>query len=295
MCRPSAASEMATARFCPSFLASATAPATQPAGPQTVAMPLWLLAIGLCTLVVWIFRRSARPAKLQLAATPGRPNRLTPAHIVVAFFAWIALLLLARKLFPGEYYVLGLGLAQCLWLAAGLLVAARTFSGGLRSGLGLNLRHWFYDTARGLIGYLAVLPLCTGTHWLTLWLITHLMPEAKLEPHEMLLAMRQMKTGWLIIAVFSATVLAPLAEEVFFRGLLQSAIRRATHRPWAAVLLASLFFALVHTNTWQDMPALFVLAVVMGYNYERCGRLGPAILIHALFNSVNIAVWLHAK
>jgi len=36
------------------------------------------------------------------------------------------------------------------------------------------------------------------------------------------------------------------------------------------------------------MPALFVLSVILGYNYERCGRLYPPVLIHALFNSVFI-------
>ena len=108
----------------------------------------------------------------------------------------------------------------------------------------------------------------------------------------MLKAMRATSAGWNVLGMVSAIVLAPLAEETFCRGLLQSMLRRYTHRPWVAILLAGAVFAVLHYPYWQHMPALFVLALAIGYNYERCGRLYPAILIHALFNAVNIAISL---
>jgi hypothetical protein len=91
---------------------------------------------------------------------------------------------------------------------------------------------------------------------------------------------------WIVVATVSAVVLAPLAEEIFFRGLLQSSLKRYFRNPWPAVLITSLVFALVHwQHEAQATPSLLVLGVVLGYNYERTARLGGPILIHALFNA----------
>jgi membrane protease YdiL (CAAX protease family) len=118
--------------------------------------------------------------------------------------------------------------------------------------------------------------------------------------HQILVAMRQVSWPWVGMAIVSAVVLAPLAEEAFCRGLLQSMFRRYTHRPWAAVVLSSAIFALLHWDTvarssgaqWVQLPALLALGVVLGYNYERSGRMVAPVLIHALFNGVSVAVSL---
>jgi membrane protease YdiL (CAAX protease family) len=97
---------------------------------------------------------------------------------------------------------------------------------------------------------------------------------------------------WRLLAVFEAVILAPLAEEVFFRGLVQSFFRRALHSPRLAILLASVIFAVMHYNNEpQALPSLFALALALGYNYERTGRLTGPILIHAIFNAVILAMW----
>ena len=60
-------------------------------------------------------------------------------------------------------------------------------------------------------------------------------------------------------------------------------------------MLTSAIFAMLHWDTvasadgeWVPLPALFALGVVLGYNYERSGRLVAPILIHALFNGVSV-------
>ena len=91
-------------------------------------------------------------------------------------------------------------------------------------------------------------------------------------------------------------IIAPLLEEMVFRGLLQTLLidtlgRRAR---WTAVLTASLIFALIHAAavSWHGWPGLFVLGVVLGWLYERTGSLLPCYLAHALFNAANIAAAL---
>ncbi len=277
----------------------------KPTGAE--AMMLGLVSLGLCALVVWIVRRAVQPVKLSLARTPGRPNAVNPAHILILLLVWqgsggVAGYLLVRWLpnSPQNLDVLITVIRQLVWLGASLAVAAVTFRHGLARGMGLSLRHWLYDSGRGVFGYLAVLPICYGLFLASkaLYVAVYHQPVPE---HQMLVTLRQVSLPWQGIVVVSAVVLAPLSEEVFCRGLLQSMFRRYTARPWAAVLLSSAVFAMLHWDSltpgtagagWVQWPALFALAVVLGYNYERSGRLYAPILIHALFNAVSVAVFL---
>jgi len=253
-----------------------------------------LLAVGVCVLVVWIIRRAAYPRKLLLTSTPGRVNTVHPVHILALLVVWLGappLLLAALTPLWGENSpraaLLAGSAGQLLWFAAGLAVAARTFRAGLRRGLGLSARHWLWDAARAALTYLLILPICRGLLELASWAL----PPDLVKPHDLFVYMEQVGAGWRVLAVVSAAVLAPLAEELFFRGLLQSMIRQYTGRPWVAIVLASLFFVAVHIPLWHTLPALFALSIALGYNYERCGRLLSPILVHALFNTIVLVEW----
>jgi membrane protease YdiL (CAAX protease family) len=64
-------------------------------------------------------------------------------------------------------------------------------------------------------------------------------------------------------------------------------------RRWLAVLITSLLFAIVHP-IWMA-PAIFVLAICLGYAYERTGNLWVPILIHAAFNTSSTLVFLNPQ
>ena len=87
-------------------------------------------------------------------------------------------------------------------------------------------------------------------------------------------------------------VMAPVTEEVFFRGLLQGALRDRFGTGWA-VFISSAAFAITHVQGVQ-FPALLLVGVVQGILVVRTGRLGPAIWSHASFNAVTVValVWL---
>ena len=77
-------------------------------------------------------------------------------------------------------------------------------------------------------------------------------------------------------------LVAPFAEELFFRGLaLQSLFRR--FGPVWAVLLSAALFAVVHENPLLFV-GLFPLALLLGYLVVRFDRLGPAITTHVTYN-----------
>jgi hypothetical protein len=83
-----------------------------------------------------------------------------------------------------------------------------------------------------------------------------------------------------------------LLEEMLFRGFFQTAIRsvwefRNLNGAWPSILISSALFAIVHANPGH-WPALFVLAVCLGYAYEKSGSLFRPIFIHSFFNAATI-------
>jgi membrane protease YdiL (CAAX protease family) len=99
---------------------------------------------------------------------------------------------------------------------------------------------------------------------------------------------------WILPVAIQVVVLAPLLEEVLYRGCLQAAFVSATGRSWPSILAASAIFALVHASAvpWHAMPTLFAVGAICGVTFERTGRLGPAILFHAAFNALNLGIAL---
>jgi hypothetical protein len=88
--------------------------------------------------------------------------------------------------------------------------------------------------------------------------------------------------------ILAAVVLAPFGEELLFRGVLQSMLRRYLHSPWVAISITSVLFAAIHYPFIDSLPALFALSLVLGCSYERTGRLYSPIMIHMLFNLVMV-------
>lgn len=87
---------------------------------------------------------------------------------------------------------------------------------------------------------------------------------------------------------FFAVVLAPVAEEFIFRGMLFPFIKQLGF-PKTAWIGVSLLFALVHLAPADFVP-LFVLALALTWLYEKTDTLLAPIFAHALFNAVGLAL-----
>ncbi|MEY2458228.1 MAG: protease family protein [Acidimicrobiaceae bacterium] len=92
-------------------------------------------------------------------------------------------------------------------------------------------------------------------------------------------------SGVLLLFVVVA-VLAPIVEEIFFRGLVLRSLERRMSTNWAIVVSAALFGA-AHLEPLQ-FPALFVFGLVAAVLATRTGRLGPGIWAHVAFNAVAV-------
>lgn len=91
----------------------------------------------------------------------------------------------------------------------------------------------------------------------------------------------------------AAVLVAPVAEEVVFRGYLYPASKRFCG-PVGAVLFSSLIFAAAHGNVVALVP-LFVLAVLLCAVFEFTGSLWACIAVHFLFNGATVAMQLLAR
>ncbi|OYT31963.1 MAG: CPBP family intramembrane metalloprotease [Thermofilum sp. ex4484_79] len=98
--------------------------------------------------------------------------------------------------------------------------------------------------------------------------------------------------------ILLALILAPLGEEMVFRGILESYLLQNTNT-WIAVVFPAILFALTHTVPFSSAPKKVlmlilinasILGILAGY-YRAIGRsLTPAIAIHATFNLAGIIV-----
>jgi membrane protease YdiL (CAAX protease family) len=82
-----------------------------------------------------------------------------------------------------------------------------------------------------------------------------------------------------------AIVVAPVVEELLFRGILYPVLKQ-TGRPRLALWVSSALFALVHFNMESFVP-LLVFALVLVYLYETFQNLLAPIVAHSLFNAAN--------
>ncbi len=90
-----------------------------------------------------------------------------------------------------------------------------------------------------------------------------------------------------LLFAFFAVVLAPLAEEMLYRGVLYPALRRRLPVLWAAGI-CGFIFSLVHGEPMALVP-LFALGTFLALLFERTGSLLAPICAHAMFNAAQLA------
>lgn len=89
-----------------------------------------------------------------------------------------------------------------------------------------------------------------------------------------------------LVFLFLVVILAPLIEEMIFRGMLLSRLRRS-FGPWPAILLSAAAFASIHLidpDAIFAVPGLFLVGVALGWFALRHGNLSLPIFVHAGVN-----------
>lgn len=90
------------------------------------------------------------------------------------------------------------------------------------------------------------------------------------------------------LQAFSVVFMAPIAEELLFRGVIYSSIKQIGYQR-AAIAISSVLFAAVHSS-WALILPLIVLAYILVWLYEKTGSLFAPIVMHAIFNAINFTL-----
>jgi uncharacterized protein len=96
------------------------------------------------------------------------------------------------------------------------------------------------------------------------------------------------------IAGFLIVIVAPISEEIFFRGFLFRGMRNGMHAALAA-LLASGIWGLFHytgPGTWGVVLQITVFGLWLSWLYERTGSIYPTIAVHMVNNAIAFTLLL---
>ncbi|CAH1002136.1 hypothetical protein LEM8419_03053 [Neolewinella maritima] len=93
----------------------------------------------------------------------------------------------------------------------------------------------------------------------------------------------------LLLALLTVAVVPALCEELMFRGLLQGRLLSGIMSEHAAVWAAAVVFSAIHVEFAGFMPRL-LLGALLGYAYRWTGSLWIPILLHLLFNGIQVGM-----
>jgi membrane protease YdiL (CAAX protease family) len=155
-----------------------------------------------------------------------------------------------------------------------------------KEGFGLNI-----DWPRAVMFGLALAPAFLPVGWGLQWASEKIMEHVQLHPEEQTAveALRNSETPLnSVVLGIAAILLAPVAEETIFRGILYPAIKQRGF-PRLALWGTSIAFGIIHLNLAALLP-LIVLAMLLAWLYEKTDNLAAPIVAHSLFNALNFAM-----
>lgn len=317
-----------------------TSPATAPVAAGENLIIWGIVAWGIIGLLIagvcGVFRRRSIVG----------PDRLLPGER-----AWDLVIVLCVSIFLGLLAASSLShlqmddqaklLLQNAVASAGTFAAIVALLAAMRPGqlraLGTNLKWLRAGIAGGAATLFVLYPLISLTS-AAVESIYYRLHRSQPEAHELLQLLNQSHNrGLSLFTIILAVLIAPMSEELAYRGLLQTALGRgfallsviwqragarapidpvdiAITTPsvldygsrsmlgrqvaspgefsrWSAVIVTAAIFAAIHLNIAFFVP-LFVLAIGLGYVYERTGNLWVSICAHGLFNGGQILYFL---
>ena len=272
---------------------------------ETITATDFIWLAGLVLFACWLLDTSL--GRKALADSPPRRNSMPPYLPLVPLMLWFGgvsmAVVLVQQLTPGllgwqkifrDHIVMSTG--AVVTIATMMILAHVHFARRLK-GFGLNIRTIVKDFFMGFVNLLAVWPLMMAAITMTM-LVAKLISgqEYEMQQHQQLeMITEYTQLPLRIMIVFVAVVIAPLLEEMLFRGFIQTTIRSffgIRNSAWPAIAASSVFFAIMHANPGH-WPALFVLGVCLGYSYEKSGSLFRPIFIHLFFNALSVAIALY--
>jgi membrane protease YdiL (CAAX protease family) len=183
---------------------------------------------------------------------------------------------------------IGILLVNLICLQCGIVVLVflllRKTKSHWRAAFGPIGQPWFRLWLEpALFGVGFILP-AFGLHYISQTVLTQLGHEPVVQQAvQMVMATEHpVEVGLQIVSV---VIMAPIAEELLFRGILFNTIKHAGY-PLAGMFASAALFALVHGSMALMLP-LFVMGFALAWVYEKSGSIIAPIVMHATFNAIN--------
>ena len=271
---------------------------------ETITATDFVWLVGLILFACWLLDTSL--GRKALADSRPRRNSMPPYLPLVPLLLWFGgvamAVVLVQKLTPGLQgwqKIFADNLVMCIGaivtIAVMIFLAHVHFARQLK-GFGLNIRTIIKDFFMGFVNLLATWPLMMATITMTMFVAELIWgSDYQMQQHQQLEMITEYPQLPLrIMIVFVAVIIAPLLEEMLFRGFVQTTIRsffNIRNSAWPAIAASSVFFAIMHEDPGH-WPALFILGACLGYSYEKSGSLFRPIFIHLFFNAYSITAAL---
>lgn len=255
-----------------------------------------LIILGLASGLIYYLRHSRpqslpwRERMLFLRDIPisGTALLVLTAILLMIFGLTVLAAMLFETFFEGEWGFL----VQTIgfhWVVIIFISALKFRTGASWKNLfGFSLKGFTYQASRGLLAYLIAFPILLAAAFLYQMLLIKLGYEPTQQPIMNFLA-GELSVWTRLYGIAVAILLAPVAEEILFRGMLMPVLSRGMG-PVYAVIASSLLFACMHMFIPALVP-LFLVAVAFSLAYIYTGSLTTAIVFHSIFNTVNLTLF----
>jgi membrane protease YdiL (CAAX protease family) len=97
----------------------------------------------------------------------------------------------------------------------------------------------------------------------------------------------------LVLNLVVMALIPAIGEELFFRGSLQKVLLRMSHKPWLAIVVSSLIFALLH-GTFLKLLPIFTLGLLLGIIFHVTRNLWYTITIHFINNAFAVLAFYYS-
>jgi membrane protease YdiL (CAAX protease family) len=263
---------------------------------QRLIGPLLLLVIGVLLLVVGLVMNAVRALVVRAALPPQRYRG--PAIFVLLLLAIIVGTVVSLgaggtvlALFAGGALSVGGTLLLLTSTQIGLVAvsAGLVAAPGALAGLHLAPRSGLVRSI--LIGLVLAVPAWVGATLLAYLATTALKALGFSEAKGILDTVLNRGDPTVILLAF--ILVAPVAEELFFRGVVYNAWERE-RGPMVAVMGSAALFAVIHTSLFSLVP-IFVLGVTLAMLFRSTRSLPATMAMHAAFNAISVALALLAR
>lgn len=210
--------------------------------------------------------------------------------ISMAYSAWITVWMMLESPNGFDYalvYEILLARSSEISLISGLLTLAT-----LAVIFKIRRKHmrrevWLCPVAGSVVGWAVGLAFCL--YWCVTLLLS-LVPEQWMRDYAQASAVLE-ETG--VISVLSTVLVGPIVEEIIFRGLIFTRLRRVFSGK-AAIVLSAAVFGYCHGDFVWFCYA-FVLGMIFAWTMECSGSILPAMVMHIVFNGTNELLMLLAN